>query len=310
MEAAQLDRSVSPPGSCLITLAFRDSNATGAAAAAQPPAAQVLLQVDRALLWHASPVLRGAIEDTCSGNGGNGGSDPQGAATPPTLTLLGDSAADWQGVVEVLQDATSPISWDNVGPLLRLADKYDMAAVRRECVSFLALHAPQMSLTHPLACARNPLCAASLVEWHVLGGNCNSSSITAAGDEGGAGGGAGGGGAGGGDSSSSSSCGDGTADYVATISAALTAALKPLGAVVKVPKTCKPTSAGATAAAANTKKLKLIRYSTKVRGTARLILEQLTKLTQHPRYEEAVAKGVQRQVTAALLACLKDVAAR
>ncbi|KAG2442998.1 hypothetical protein HYH02_009414 [Chlamydomonas schloesseri] len=315
----QLRRSSSSraaPGSCLVTLAFKQSS--DAAAASQPPA-QVLLQLDRALLWHASPVPRGAIEDTCSSSppapvtaaaGDSCCCRPGVVTTVPTLTLLGDSPADWQGVLEVLQDAPSPVSWDNVGPLLRLADKYDMAAVRRDGTCWAAVAAAAAA-------------AAAAIRSEEDGG-AGAAAGAAGGAGGGGGGGAGGaaGGGGGGDgggvAGGNGSVGGGgqqqqqreQADYLAAISGALCEALQPLKAVVRAPKTRKPTAAGAVLAAPTAKKLQLIRYSAKVRGTARTIVEELTRATQHPRYEEVVARGVQRRVMAALLACLKDVASR
>ena len=52
----------------------------------------------------------------------------------------------------------------NVEQLLRLADKYDMDAVRSTCAAFLACNISQMALSHPLDSPRNLLHAASLAE--------------------------------------------------------------------------------------------------------------------------------------------------
>lgn len=53
---------------------------------------------------------------------------------------------------------------DNVASLLRLADKYDMAAVRSTCAAFLVGRKNDMSLHEPLESPKNLLHAASLVE--------------------------------------------------------------------------------------------------------------------------------------------------
>lgn len=76
------------PGSCLVTLAIL---------AQQPQQHGRNFLVDRALLWHASPVLRGLMEDVAGGNA--------------TLPLVGDDPADWRAALSILQHTGMPVSW-------------------------------------------------------------------------------------------------------------------------------------------------------------------------------------------------------
>ncbi|KAG2442896.1 hypothetical protein HXX76_002973 [Chlamydomonas incerta] len=224
--------AVVAPGSCLVSLMFPDG---AGAAPPQPQDLRQLLQVDRALLWHASPVLRGLLIESGSAvpcgapptdtlqQQPVGASGPASTNSPPTpaaaetaaaaatskpgaapagtttasngsssmsqmlLVLSGDNREDWAAVVQILLHTTLPVTWDNVGALLRLADKYDMAAVRTACAVFLAVSAHQMSLSEPLASPKNPLHAASLAEKHLMrgagsgGGSSGSSSGSSSG---------------------------------------------------------------------------------------------------------------------------------
>ncbi len=58
----------------------------------------------------------------------------------------------------------STLQQDNVEPLLRLADKYDMAVVRGHCAHYLSLNTFFMGLGEPLDSPKNTLRAASLVD--------------------------------------------------------------------------------------------------------------------------------------------------
>ncbi|KAG2454972.1 hypothetical protein HYH02_000798 [Chlamydomonas schloesseri] len=183
--ATASDDAAAAPGSCLMSLVFAESDgpstspAVAAAASAAEAAAssapakkkqkqQHALQIDRALLWHASPVLRGAIDAACSSSTG---------ATE--LTLVGDDPAQWECVLQLLQHTASGVSWN------------DMAPVRTACAAFLAAKANScMNLSYDLDMPYNTLHAASLLERY--------SGYTSAGVGGGSGGSAGGRGGGGG----------------------------------------------------------------------------------------------------------------
>ncbi|KAG2433689.1 hypothetical protein HXX76_008059 [Chlamydomonas incerta] len=301
------------PGSCAVSLMFPDS---AGAAQPQPQDLCQLLQVDRALLWHASPVLRGLIESggavpttqpapqpQAGGAGAAGTNSPSiptaaaaaaaaskpGATTPSTttassasnsgslsllLTLTGDNRRDWEAVVQILQHKALPVTWDNVTPLLRLADKYDMAAVRTACAGFLAVSASQVSLSEPLDSPKNLLHAASLAEKYLLPG-------------------AGGGGSSSGGSSGSSS-GSGASQqpnlqpYVAVINSALEAALKPLHTIVR--------------GGGNTD-------ITAWQPPARNVVGLLTKLIHNSTFKAVVAPGVQGSVMLAMLSGLDALTA-
>lgn len=80
------------PGSALITLTFPDSPQS-AGANAQPPAPRELV-VDRALLFQASPVLRGLVEDVAGGGGGDGCS---------RVPLTGEDPQLWAVALQLLQ---------------------------------------------------------------------------------------------------------------------------------------------------------------------------------------------------------------
>ncbi|KAG2423191.1 hypothetical protein HXX76_010959 [Chlamydomonas incerta] len=140
----------------------------------QSPQKQQQLIVDRAVLWHASPMLRGMFEDTCGGSGnsmgsgaGAGGGSGRGGCSPAVLVLPGDRAEDWEVALRLLQaggEALELVTWDNVVPLCRLADKYDIARLRQDCAWFLSANAAQLTLTAPPTAPQNLLHAASLVE--------------------------------------------------------------------------------------------------------------------------------------------------
>ncbi|KAG2423764.1 hypothetical protein HXX76_015040 [Chlamydomonas incerta] len=228
------------PGSSLVTLTFSVQGAPEH------------LVVDRALLWFASPVLQGLIEATC-------GADASGAAlaTPaPELPLLSDSAADWKVALALLQHRASPlaaINWSNVAGLCRLADKYDMPAVRNYCAWFLTANVTAMSLAAPLTSPQNLLHAASLAERYFA-----AAAATEAGGRGAAqnaSGGAGATGAGAGVGAGAGLAGPATArvasgggscqasclpQHVAPIGAALKAALQPLVGLSLVPPAGQP----------------------------------------------------------------------
>ncbi|KAG2440213.1 hypothetical protein HXX76_004325 [Chlamydomonas incerta] len=249
------------PGSCLLTLAFKDAEpaaAAGAAPAGQPPPktqTQQPLQVDRALLWHASPVLRGAIEATCCGGGT--------AAT--TLTLVGDDPELWAAVLQLLQHTAPAVTWvrsgsgrSNVEALMELADKYDMAPLRTACASYMAAKVGVLDLRYPLDSPNNTLHAASLVERYSGYGSCGS-------------------GAGRGTSSGGSQ--QSTSDlepYVDTISAAVDTALRPLTDLSGHDAHRRPLASDADAKAA-----------------ASHVVSCLARLTQHSEYRKWVSEGVQ-----------------
>ncbi|KAG2442939.1 hypothetical protein HXX76_003015 [Chlamydomonas incerta] len=252
------------PGSCLVTLTFSSSASSETAAARLK---QKQLYVDRALLWHASPVLRGLIEDT-------------GYRTA-TLTVMGDDPADWEAALKILHHDGLPVTWDNVGYLLRLADKYDIAAVRTACAVFLGskVSSEEVGLTHPLDSARNLLHAASLVEWYLLGPGTS------------------------GDSGSSSGQAD-LQPYTAVMPAVLETALQPLRrqpltAAARRQQNMYGYSSGySTGNGADAKPQQ---------GSARDVISTLKSLQAHPQYDDIVARGVQGRVMAALLACLEQV---
>ena len=79
----------------------------------QPPPPKQLT-VDRAVLWHASTVLRAMFEDTCSGGGGSGkdgfrsfvagGSGRGGSCNgPAAVQLSGDRPEDWEVALRLIQ---------------------------------------------------------------------------------------------------------------------------------------------------------------------------------------------------------------
>ncbi|PNW84961.1 hypothetical protein CHLRE_03g165801v5 [Chlamydomonas reinhardtii] len=251
------------PGSCLVTLAIL---------AQQPQQHGRNFLVDRALLWHASPVLRGLMEDVAGGNA--------------TLPLVGDDPADWRAALSILQHTGMPVSWDNVGALLRLADKYDMDAVRSACAVFLGskASAAAVDLSHPLESARNLLHAASLVERYLGGGGSNS--------------GGGGGGSSSGGGSGGSTMQHDLQPYTAVMPSALQAALQPLHNQLEksssVHYNSYPYHKGYGASQAQP-------------GSARAVISALQTLQANPRYNDIVAPGVQGQVVAALLACLDQL---
>ncbi|KAG2485297.1 hypothetical protein HYH03_015971 [Edaphochlamys debaryana] len=57
------------------------------------------------------------------------------------------------------------LCWDNLKAVVQLADKYDMAAVRCICASFLSIHRAEIGLlVHDLNSPKNDLNAASLID--------------------------------------------------------------------------------------------------------------------------------------------------
>ncbi|KAG2452032.1 hypothetical protein HYH02_003070 [Chlamydomonas schloesseri] len=170
------------PGSALVTLVFKDvpfSAASAAPAAASSEPLNKELTVDRALLFHASPVLRGLFEDTRGGSGG------QTSAAP--VTLVGDRPEDWELALSLLQHEDkhlSGVTWDNIGALARLAHKYDMPQLQTCCALFLAVNLHEASLKEPLASPKNLLHAASLAERYLCDcGNmhiCSGKAVQAA----------------------------------------------------------------------------------------------------------------------------------
>ncbi|KAG2440362.1 hypothetical protein HXX76_004467 [Chlamydomonas incerta] len=155
------------PCACLVSLTFGQRGNTQ-----QEEQQQKQLQVDCALLWHASPVLRPQIDAICSSaHAGLSAGCPGGAATAPAALQLEGTAADWAALLNLLQHTGEfpVVQWDNVVPLLRLADKYDMTAVRKECAQFLVTHVKDISLAAPLESPQNLLHAASLVETYLSG---------------------------------------------------------------------------------------------------------------------------------------------
>ncbi|KAG2500332.1 hypothetical protein HYH03_001908 [Edaphochlamys debaryana] len=84
----------------------------------------------------------------------------------PGVLRLQDAGDDWAVALSLLLPKTYPlhlVTWDNVAPLLRLADKYDMAVVRGYAADFMARRSHELSLTQPLGSARNLLTAATLM---------------------------------------------------------------------------------------------------------------------------------------------------
>ena len=53
--------------------------------------------------------------------------------------------------------------------LLQLADKYDVAVLRRTCALFLAYRKAELNLTEPLSSPRNPIMAASMLDRFCVG---------------------------------------------------------------------------------------------------------------------------------------------
>ncbi|KAG2485284.1 hypothetical protein HYH03_015959 [Edaphochlamys debaryana] len=56
------------------------------------------------------------------------------------------------------------LSWANLEPVLRLADKYDSAVLRAMCVAFMTCNQADIKLEEPLTSATNTLIAATLLE--------------------------------------------------------------------------------------------------------------------------------------------------
>ncbi|KAG2452106.1 hypothetical protein HYH02_003140 [Chlamydomonas schloesseri] len=148
----------------LVTLQFSDVPPKGL----QQPQKQ--LTVDRAVLWHASRVLRNVFEDTAAGRDGSTVSSSHGGCSSPAaavLRLSGDRPEDWEVALRLLQasgEVLSLITWDNVTQLCRLADKYDIPRLRSDCLWFLSANASKLSLHEPLTSPQNLLHAASLAE--------------------------------------------------------------------------------------------------------------------------------------------------
>ena len=159
-----------------------------------------------------------------------------------------------------------------MGALLRLADKYDMDAVRSACAVFLGskASAAAVDLSHPLESARNLLHAASLVERYLGGGGSNS--------------GGGGGGSSSGGGSGGSTMQHDLQPYTAVMPSALQAALQPLHNQLEksssVHYNSYPYHKGYGASQAQP-------------GSARAVISALQTLQANPRYNDIVAPGVQ-----------------
>ncbi|KAG2485298.1 hypothetical protein HYH03_015972 [Edaphochlamys debaryana] len=107
-----------------------------------------------ATLVGASPVLCEALDKPLARAG--------------ELGLEEDDAETWGTALRLLepeaQAEAALLSWDNIEPVLKLADKYDMAAVRGLCAGFLGANQADVSLDHELTSPRNSLYAATLLE--------------------------------------------------------------------------------------------------------------------------------------------------
>ena len=86
-----------------------------------PPPPPKQLTVDRAVLWHASTVLRAMFEDTCSGGGGGGGRKGGGgggcSSPAAVLQLSGDRPEDWEVALRLLHtigEALDLVTWVSV----------------------------------------------------------------------------------------------------------------------------------------------------------------------------------------------------
>ncbi|KAG2433712.1 hypothetical protein HXX76_008080 [Chlamydomonas incerta] len=152
------------PGSALVTLVFRNPTSTSSAAAAAAAARELV--VDRALLFHASPVLRGLVEDVGGGGGGGGG--------PSSLPLPGEDAELWEVALQLLQHEDkhlAGLSWENVAGMCHLAHKYGMSSLQKACLLFLTAHLRDTSLfKYNIESPKNLLHAASLAERYLIGG--------------------------------------------------------------------------------------------------------------------------------------------
>ncbi|PNW76307.1 hypothetical protein CHLRE_12g539800v5 [Chlamydomonas reinhardtii] len=150
------------PGSALITLTFPDSPQS-AGANAQPPAPRELV-VDRALLFQASPVLRGLVEDVAGGGGGDGCS---------RVPLTGEDPQLWAVALQLLQHEDTHLaglSWDNITGVCRLAHKFGMCVVQKSCLLFLTSNLPDTRFSAPITSPKNVLHAASLAERYLCCG--------------------------------------------------------------------------------------------------------------------------------------------
>ncbi|KAG2452031.1 hypothetical protein HYH02_003069 [Chlamydomonas schloesseri] len=160
-----MSRPLCSPGSAVVTLEFKDA----------PPPSNLLMprdlpqepySIDRALLYHASPVLRGLLDDLM------GSGAPHG-----TLTLVGDSPEDWALALALLrpeEKTLDALAWSNLGPVARLAHKYDISLLRKMCLLFLNSNVNDMGLEAPLApldSPRNLLHGASLAERYLQCGD-------------------------------------------------------------------------------------------------------------------------------------------
>eukprot|EP00198_Chlamydomonas_reinhardtii_P002847 XP_001692183.1 predicted protein [Chlamydomonas reinhardtii] len=124
------------------------------------------------------------FEDTCSGGGGGGGRKGGGgggcSSPAAVLQLSGDRPEDWEVALRLLHtigEALDLVTWDNVVPLCRLADKYDIARLRHDCAWFLSANVSKLTLTEPLASPQNLLHAASLVERYLHQVPCSTQPV-------------------------------------------------------------------------------------------------------------------------------------
>ena len=82
-----------------------------------------------------------------------------------------------RGVTYVLPRICTSRAQDNVVPLCRLADKYDIARLRHDCAWFLSANVSKLTLTEPLASPQNLLHAASLVERYLHQVPCSTQPV-------------------------------------------------------------------------------------------------------------------------------------
>ncbi|KAG2485281.1 hypothetical protein HYH03_015956 [Edaphochlamys debaryana] len=103
------------------------------------------------VLGCASPVLRTQL-----------------SASPSEVQLEGDDAETWATALRLLDPKTHPqaavLSWSNLEPVLRLADKYDSAVLRVLCVTYMTCNQADLSLNEQLPSPKNPLIAVTLLE--------------------------------------------------------------------------------------------------------------------------------------------------
>ncbi|KXZ55113.1 hypothetical protein GPECTOR_3g266 [Gonium pectorale] len=89
------------------------------------------------------------------------------------LRGMDDDPDAWAAVVRLAELSAHPtalVTWDNIGAMLRLADKYDMPAVGAACADFLLRNPDGLRLSAPLRSPANTLMAASIVDRYCGGG--------------------------------------------------------------------------------------------------------------------------------------------